>query len=74
MSIHGLVVTSGPRIGDLEAAAAAALIGPQAAVVSGGLLCLLGVVVVVRTFPELVAHTLRPVERPSAEVSLDSTA
>jgi MFS family permease len=74
MSIHGLVVTSGPRIGDLEAAAAAALIGPQAAVVSGGLLCLLGVLVVVRTFPQLVAHTLQPVERPSAEVSLDSTA
>lgn len=72
MSIHGLVVTSGPRIGDLEAAAAAAVIGPQAAVVSGGILCLLGVVVVARAFPELLAHTARRVEAPTTKVSLDS--
>jgi ENTS family enterobactin (siderophore) exporter len=58
MSIHGLVVTSGPRIGDMEAAAVATLVGPQAAVVSGGILCLLGVVVVARLFPELVRHTI----------------
>ena len=71
MSIHGLVVTSGPRIGDMEAAAVAALVGPQVAVVSGGIACLLGVVVVVRLFPELVGHTIRrrradaaPVEAP----------
>jgi MFS family permease len=74
MSIHGLVVTSGPRIGDMEAAAVAAVVGPQAAVVSGGILCLLGVVVVARQFPELVGHTIRrraPGPVP-AEASLDS--
>jgi MFS family permease len=59
MSIHGLVVTSGPRIGDMEAAAVATLVGPQAAVVSGGILCLVGVVVVARLFPELVEHSIR---------------
>lgn len=59
MSIHGLVVTSGPRLGDMEAAGVAALVGPQAAVVSGGVLCLLGVVAVVRWFPELVDHAIR---------------
>jgi hypothetical protein len=59
MSIHGLVVTSGPRFGDMEAAGVAALIGPQAAVVSGGVLCLLGVLVVARLFPELADHTIR---------------
>ncbi|MBI3747653.1 MAG: MFS transporter [Chloroflexi bacterium] len=58
MSIHGLVVTSGPRLGDIEAAGVAALVGPQAAVVSGGVLCLLGVVAVVRSFPELARHTI----------------
>ena len=58
-SIHHLVVTSGPRIGDIEAAAVAAVIGPGLSVLSGGLLCLLGVVVVARRFPELAAH-LRP--------------
>ncbi len=55
-SIHILVVTSGPRIGDIEAAAVASAIGAQASVVSGGLLCLFGLVGVVRLFPELARH------------------
>ena len=55
-SIHILVVTSGPRIGDMEAAAAAAFIGPQASVVTGGILCILGVLAVVKIFPELPRH------------------
>ena len=58
-SIHILVVTSGPRIGDIEAAAVAAVVGAQASVVSGGLLCLAGVAVVSRLFPELRAHVVR---------------
>jgi MFS family permease len=53
MSIHILVVTSGPRLGDAEAAAVAAIAGVQFAVVSGGLLCLAGLAWVVRAFPEL---------------------
>ena len=53
MSIHMLVVTSGPRMGDLEATGVASLFGAQVSVVSGGLLCLLGVAVVARAFPEL---------------------
>lgn len=57
-SIHTLVVTSGPRIGDIEAAALAAVVGVQASVVSGGLLCLLGVAVVAWRYPELVRHRL----------------
>ena len=52
-SIHILVVTSGPRIGDAEAAAVAAVAGTQFSVVSGGILCLVGLVAVVRGFPEL---------------------
>ena len=55
-SIHILVVTSGPRIGDIEAATVASVVGTQASVVSGGILCVLGVVVVARLFPELAAH------------------
>jgi len=53
MSIHMLVVTSGPRMGDLEATGVAALFGAQVSVVSGGLLCLVGVAAVARLFPEL---------------------
>jgi hypothetical protein len=51
-----LVVTSGPRIGDAEAAAVAAVAGPQFSVVSGGVLCLLGLIAVVRFFPQLMAY------------------
>lgn len=63
MSIHTLVVTSGPRLGDAEAAAVAGLFGPQLSVVSGGVLCLLGLVGVVRSFPELLTYAVRR-ERP----------
>ena len=55
-SIHSLVVTSGPRLGDAEAAGVAAIAGAQFSVVSGGVLCLLGLLVVVRQFPELLAY------------------
>ena len=55
-SINILVVSSGPRIGDIEAAAVAAVVGAQLSVVSGGLLCIFGVAAVVRAFPELAAH------------------
>jgi MFS family permease len=58
-SIHILVVTSGPRLGDIEAATVAAVIGPQLSVVSGGVLCVVGVGVVARLFPELGAHVAR---------------
>jgi MFS family permease len=53
VGVHILVVTSGPRLGDAEAAAVAAVVGPQLSVVSGGILCLVGLVAVVRRFPEL---------------------
>ena len=56
MSIHTLVVTSGPRIGDAEAATVAAMAGAQFSVVSGGVLCLAGLVAVLRRFPELLAY------------------
>jgi hypothetical protein len=57
-SIYMLVVTSGPRLGDAEAAVVAALAGPQASVISGGVLCLLGLVAVVRFFPQLLVYEI----------------
>ena len=59
MSIHALVVTSGPRLGDIEAAIVAALTTPQFAIVSGGIACVIGVWVVARRFPELADHVIR---------------
>ena len=62
-AIHILVVTSGPQVGDIEAALVASAIGAQLSVISGGILCLVGVVVVAKLFPELDAHIV-PVEEP----------
>jgi MFS family permease len=75
-SIHILVVTGGPRLGDVEASAVASLAGAQLSVVSGGLLCLVGLAAIVRSFPELAAFDMRqaaglearppePVSRPT---------
>jgi MFS family permease len=55
-SIHMLVVTSGPRLGDAEAAGVAAVVGPQLSVISGGFACLLGVLAIVPLFPGLVSY------------------
>lgn len=72
-SIHILVVTSGPRLGDIEAATVAAVVGPQLSVISGGVLCLAGVFLVARLFPELAAHAsggrVQAGERPSPAAS-----
>lgn len=54
--IHMLVVTSGPRLGDAEAAGVASVAGPQFSVVSGGLMCLLGMLAVLPLFPQLVSY------------------
>jgi MFS family permease len=64
-AIHLLVVISGPRFGDIESAAVASVIGAQLSAISGGVACLLGVLVVARLFPELDRHLA--VEAPPAE-------
>ncbi len=47
------VVAGGPRLGDVESGLAAAVAGPEFAVWSGGLACVVGVGVLLRRFPEL---------------------
>ena len=60
-----LVVTGGPRLGDVEATVVAALTSAQFSVVSGGLLCLAGVAFVAWRFPQLAAYDARqPPPRP----------
>ncbi len=61
-SIHILVVTGGPRIGDAEAAAVAALAGPALSVVSGGILTMLGVGVLALVMPEFARVDMRDAE------------
>ncbi len=52
-AIHILVVTGGPRLGDLEAGLVAAAFTPQISVVSGGALCVLGAALLAWRVPEL---------------------
>jgi MFS family permease len=46
-----LVVTGGPRLGDFEAGVVAAVFTPTVSVVSGGVLCLVGVVTIAAAIP-----------------------
>lgn len=52
-AVHIAVVTGGPRLGDVESGAVAALTSPQFSVVSGGVVCMAGAGVVSRLYPEL---------------------
>lgn len=51
--VHIAVVSGGPRLGDLEAGAVAALTSVRFSVVSGGLACVLGALLIGRWMPEL---------------------
>jgi MFS family permease len=68
-SVFSLVVTSGPRLGDVESGAVAGLAGPRVSVTSGGLACIVGVVAVVAAFPALArfdADTVLAADRLAA--------
>jgi predicted MFS family arabinose efflux permease len=51
--IHILVVTGGPRLGDVEAGVVAGLVSPTFSVISGGLACVAGALAVAVEYPEL---------------------
>jgi ENTS family enterobactin (siderophore) exporter len=59
-----LVVSGGPRIGDLEAGLVAAAVSPTFSVVSGGLACVVGAVACAVRYPELRRYDAG--SRPSA--------
>jgi len=77
-SIHILVVTGGPRIGDAEASAAAAVFGTQWSVVSGGLLSLIGVGLLSLAMPEFARLKMdearEAAERDMAEIEAAKAA
>jgi predicted MFS family arabinose efflux permease len=68
-SIHILVVTGGPRIGDAEAAAVAAIAGPVVSVVSGGILTVIGVGVLALVMPEFAKVDMRQAEAETAAMA-----
>lgn len=55
-AINILVVTGGPRLGDVEAGVVAALTTPATSVVLGGAMCLAGVVVLALAVPDFVRY------------------
>jgi ENTS family enterobactin (siderophore) exporter len=55
-SINVLAAQTGPRLGDLEATTVASLTSVAFSIVSGGLLCILGTLLVARQFPALRAY------------------
>ena len=51
-----VVVTGGPRLGDVEAGSVAAAFGSQVSVVSGGLACVAGVALLAAMFPSFAKY------------------
>lgn len=60
-SVHIATVSGGPRLGDLEAGVVASVTSTRFSVVSGGLACALGTLLIAKLIPEL-----RRYERPMA--------
>ena len=52
-AFNSMVVTTGPRLGDLEAGAVAALVNPTFSVVSGGVATLVGIAALAALLPDL---------------------
>jgi hypothetical protein len=65
-SIFSLVVTSGPRVGDIESGAVASLTSARFSMASGGVACIAGVALIVAAFPQLAAFDLERVEADMA--------
>ena len=55
-SVFTLVVTSGPRLGDVESGTVASATSPRFSVVSGGVACIASVGVIAALFPEFVRY------------------
>ena len=64
-AIQTAVVQGGPRLGNAEAGAAAALVGTQLSVVLGGLGCVAGIVAIARLMPRFVSYRLTDDGRPA---------
>ncbi|HYP23053.1 MAG TPA: MFS transporter, partial [Actinomycetota bacterium] len=66
-AVNLMIVTGGPRLGDVEAGVAASLVGAPASVALGGIACLLGTAAVAAGFPALRRYRQRlPEEGQSA--------
>lgn len=72
-----MVVTGGPRLGDVEAGLVAGLIGAPGSIVVGGVACLVGTGVVAAAFPKFRSYVAPPDSEAGAldesEMQIDQT-
>jgi hypothetical protein len=68
-SIYSLVVTSGPRVGDIESGAVASLTTARFSMATGGIACIAGVGIIMLAFPQLAAFDLQRVEAQMAKAT-----
>ncbi len=71
-AVNIMVVTGGPRLGDVEAGLVAGAVGAPASVLVGGAACLLGTAAIARFFPSLRGYRTDadPVPREDDEAAL----
>jgi MFS family permease len=65
MGLQTAVVTGGPRIGDVESGAVAAAFGDTTSVVSGGLACIVGALLLARALPGFRRQRAAAVDEPA---------
>lgn len=58
-AVHLLVVSSGPRLGDVEAGSVAAIAGPQFSAVSGGVAAAIGAIIIALAIPAFARYDAR---------------
>lgn len=57
-AVFFIVVTGGPKLGDIEAGFVAAMFTPAISIVTGGIACIIGAFVTARVYPELPAYRI----------------
>lgn len=70
-SIQSAVVQGGPRLGNTEAGVVAALSNTQISVVSGGLGCIAGILLIGRLMPRFANYDIELAEKSFAEKSIE---
>jgi MFS family permease len=71
-AVYSLVVTSGPRVGDIESGAVASLTSARFSMASGGFACVAGVALIVLAFPQLAAFDVERAEAGQAAEAVGS--
>jgi MFS family permease len=74
MGVQMAVVTGGPRIGDAESGAVAAAFGTTASVVSGGLACIAGALVLARLLPAFTRQKAPALQRAAEAAPIADAA